>query len=503
MKRANFVIFVIILLLVFADWTGVNAVEDCPLSPREKELLERVNALEQRLLEMEKRLNAPPAAVPPEIPPAVSPPETPPAAEAPAAPAAEGTAAAKTAAQPPKDAGKEKKGFEFKTFWKDGLRFETEDGNFKLKVGGRILNDWGFFKQSGDLNEAVGDENAGVEFRNARINLQGTIYKDFEYRAEYDFAEGNGRTRFMDVYLGANNIPYAGTLRIGHFREPFGMETLTMPDDTMFMERGLPNVFSPARNVGVMLTNAPFEKRMTWALGAFKQTPDWPSGNTGDDDEGFAITGRITGLPWYADNGRKLLHLGFAYSHRNPDGAAVEYASRPEAHLARQYLNTGTFPDFRLADARADNINLFGAEGLLICGPFSLQSEFIASLVNTTFDGDRLFYGYYVQGSYFLTGENRTYRQDGAVTSRPKVKDPLSISERRGWGAWELALRYSGLDLDDGLVRGGREHDITAGLNWYLNQNIRVSTNYVLALIDRDVYDGALHALQARFQVDF
>ena len=60
-----------------------------------------------------------------------------------------------------------------------------------------------------------------------------------------------------------------------------------------------------------------------------------------------------------------------------------------------------------------------------------------------------------------------------------------NIKPRSPYGALELAIRYSELDLDDGTVLGGRERDWTAGVNWYLNRYLKLQANYVHANSDR------------------
>jgi phosphate-selective porin OprO/OprP len=211
----------------------------------------------------------------------------------------------------------------------------------------------------------------------------------------------------------------------------------------------------------------------------------------------------LTGLPWYEDEGTRLLHLGVAYSHRNPDGASVRYRQRPEAHLAHRYLDTESESGCRITDARADDVDLFGLESALVLGRFSLQAEYIKSMVDTTLGGDFDFDGYYIYGSYFLTGEHRPYKLGSGEFGRVKPKRNFSLGNDGGWGAWEIALRYSTLDLNDGLIRGGQEDNWTVGLNWYLTPNSRLMLNYVHADVEHDFYDGDLDILQTRVQVDF
>ncbi|MEO5355622.1 MAG: porin, partial [Magnetococcus sp. XQGC-1] len=48
-------------------------------------------------------------------------------------------------------------------------------------------------------------------------------------------------------------------------------------------------------------------------------------------------------------------------------------------------------------------------------------------------------------------------------------------------GAFELALRYSTLDLNDeqASIKGGEADNITVALNWYVNNNIILRANYI------------------------
>jgi phosphate-selective porin OprO/OprP len=117
------------------------------------------------------------------------------------------------------------------------------------------------------------------------------------------------------------------------------------------------------------------------------------------------------------------------------------------------------------------------------------------------------FWGVYAQVSFFLTGEHRPYEPDYGRFGRVRPKANIDPAEG-GFGAFEVAARYSYLDLDDRNVQGGRLSDVTLGLNWYLFPNARIMLNYIHAdLSDREApafdVSGTGDIVQTRFQVDF
>ncbi len=398
-----------------------------------------------------------------------------------------------------------------------GLRVSSADKSYELRVGGSVGYDMAWFRQDDELKQAVGDEQDGTGFRFARIRLQGKLTENVGFRAEYDFAGQNGQDTpvFRDVYIDYLGIPWGGErafdIRAGHFREPFSLEELTGIANRTFVERSLANVFVPGRNAGIQISDAllgdPEKERLTLALGVFKETDDWPSSNDSDEDQGYIVTSRVTGLPYYEEDGRRLVHVGLSYSHRNPDGAALRYGLRPESRLALfRYADTDNLPpSFRLRDARAETVDLFGGELAAVYGPFSVQGEYIRSDVDTTFGGSLSVDGYYAQASYFLTGEHRPYRNTSGLFDRvtPKNNVRWKTGEERGWGAWEVAARWSSVDLNDGWLRAGQHDAATLGLNWYLNPNARITWNLTRNFVDHDLYEGTFDALHTRFQVEF
>lgn len=377
--------------------------------------------------------------------------------------------------------------------WDKGLHLNSVDGNFKLKIGGRLHNDWTWGDQADDLENAGLVFEDGVEFRRARLYLAGTIYKNVEFKAEYDFA-GSTDVAFKDVYLALTGIPVVGTFKVGHFKEPFSLEELTSSNFITFMERGLPNVFAPGRNTGMQLSNnvEELDNKLGWAIGLFKE-----AGDSGDNIGGaaapkWAITARAFFVPMYENKGEQLVHVGLGITRRATDGVGAMYAGGPENGLAPDLVSTGVIGD-------AESTLSIGAEAAAVYGPFSGQLEYIRTMVTSDAQDDPSFGGFYLLGSWFATGETRNYKMNGGVFDR--VVPAANFDMEGGLGAIELALRFSHLDLDD-VTNAGTMWTITAGVNWYLNPNVRVMLNYLHAAVDRGSLDDSGDIIAMRFQWD-
>jgi len=372
---------------------------------------------------------------------------------------------------------------DFRAYWKEGLNFDSQDGSFKLKIGGRLHTDWFWSSEDNAIKSNVGEQEDGTEVRRARIYFSGLIYDNVEYKLQLDFA--GAEVAFKDAYLGITDFPL-GKLRMGQFYEPFGLETMTSSNYVTFIERSLTTALAPERQTGFMLYNTYYDDRVYGAVGVFRETDDE---GENVDDGGYNITGRIATLPIYENKGESLLQVGAAYSIRNPDDT-LRIRQRPEAHLANYFVDTGTLT--------SDGENLLGLESAWVNGPLSLQAEYILADADRIGSPDASFNGYYVQGSYFLTGEHRNYNTKEAIFGR--VKPNKNYSYGGGPGAWEVKARYSGLDLSDSDITGGELNNITAGLNWYLNPNTRIMWDYVHA--DKDDV-GQADMLMMRLQFDF
>jgi phosphate-selective porin OprO/OprP len=429
--------------------------------------------------------------------------------------------------------GKKEKITGFHLYWEDGLHVESRKKNVAVKIGGKILGDGGTIDADQDLKTAFPDlDGSEADFRRLSVSVSGTIkalsavgegakaiekpgrpitgavasyaaYDAIEFKSEIDFA--NVRD-VKDNWLRFTGIPFLRPFRFGHLKEPFSLESLVAISDITFMERALPtDAFRLGRNMGIRYDQTLLNERIALGAGWFLNT-----GSLGDVGEatdriseanGYNLTARITGIPWYEEEEGRLVHLGLSYTHgvRDDDSEddRLRFRPRPESRLTDERLvDTGSF--------FADRIDRVNPELAIALGPFSLQGEYFYAFTDAKEKGDPRFWGYYLSASYFLSGENRSYDKKSGIFSR--VKPIHSVHPRKhGWGAWEVALRYSYVDLNDEGVKGGKESNFTAGLNWYLNPHYRFMLNYVRADVDDRadplIEDGRADILQARFQI--
>lgn len=389
----------------------------------------------------------------------------------------------------------------WRAFWRDGVRIERNDGLVKMAFGGRLQVDFGGASAQSALQrtttggnsenppEPFDAEGHGVEIRRARIGASGSFGENGIFKSEFDFA--GGEVTLDDVYAGLRGIPLLGTIRLGHMKEPASLDEQTSTKFTTFMERALPvAAFSPGRNTGVGVGSTLFDQRMTWSAGAFREVGS--SGDGFSNHSAYNATVRVTSLPVWEEDGRRMLHTGFWYSHKFRHDGPLQYQPIAESHLVG--------PLTSMPEISTDGVDLAGAELAFAVGPFSMQGEYIHSFVQGGQDQrDVDFYGSYVFASYVLTGERRPYDQQRAAFGRLRPSHPFSIGEG-SFGAWELAGRWSLLDLNDQDVRGGILNNFTAAVNWYLYDNMRLQTNYVLAHRNNVGND---HIVQSRVAVDF
>jgi phosphate-selective porin OprO/OprP len=405
---------------------------------------------------------------------------------------------------------------------KGGVTVKTDDGRFKASVGGRIHFDGNLVKE--DAGSFAGGSNSkpaqsGFYFRRIYLTLSGKLY-GWSYKIEPDFAPNNasGATgiAFQDVYLATDLGP--GEIQIGQ-RKPFrAMEDLTSSNDVLMIERpfasssgGLFKGGSGAPGVG----DREFQDGLfyhgngdnyTWGVSATSLRRDNSPGT-----EGWATSGRGTFTPINSEG--SIVHLGLNASFEKP--ANIQDSAAPMTIGAGGFAYAGRRgPGFNLASSRRP-VTTIGLEYANVFGPFFAQAEFY----NQRLQADKIYGGanvaaqtvqaFYVQGSYFVTGESKPYKKADGVFSNPKPKNDF--------GAVELTARYdsaknkdisaSNLGVAGNCAVGADKCEIrtiTVGANYYLNPNVRFMLNYVIGKADEGVLGtDQPKTLAARFQLAF
>lgn len=376
----------------------------------------------------------------------------------------------------------------FTTYWDKGIHVESVDGDFKIKMGGRIQYDIMFINQDDSLNAHYTAEN-GSEIRRARLYTSGTLFSNVKFKLQVDFAPA--KVVLKDVYLTITKIPFVGNFQAGNFKQPFGMEMLTSSNTITEMERPLTNQFDHDRDLGVMLFNDYLDGRIAWQAGYFV-----PSNNLGKySGDKYQITGRISTLPVYnTRNGYKVFNIDLAYSYHFDNQEASAITAKPEAHLAPSYLKLSV-------DALQDQHQVNGGLALIL-GPLAFQGAYTFVIANpapisTLFESQYYFDAYFATISWFITGEHKNFSKSRTAFDMIKPKKNFG---KGGAGAFEVSLRYSSIDFNDYDIQAGTLNDITVGLNWYLNPAVRYTLNYINANVKNL---GRANIFQMRFQVAF
>ena len=325
----------------------------------------------------------------------------------------------------------------------------------EMKFGGRIMYDMAVWENT---TNDVATQMSGTEFRRVRFYNSGKIYGNVKYKLQLDFA--GGKIAFKDVWMELNKLPIKGNLRVGHFKEPLRLEAITSSKYITFMERSFAIAMSAERNSGAMY-HTTFGEKISLQTGVFREGDSF--GNDKESTNNVNITSRITYLAMNDDS--KTLHLGASNSIRKNSGNSYGFSSRAENHLGNKLMSV-SFED-------VDKTNILGGEIAYVNNALSVQAEYLQTTVIGATETELS--SYYGQISYFLTGERKTYKN--SLSGFGSVKPNNNYGEN-GWGAIELAVRLSSMDLT--TANAGTLEDITVGINWYLNPNTRVMLNYVM-----------------------
>jgi phosphate-selective porin OprO/OprP len=319
------------------------------------------------------------------------------------------------------------------------------------KVHGRLGLDAAGYKK--DITKM----GSGTEISYARFSLRGDIDPGWSYKLEYDFA-GNGSIK--NVWLGYRPKGMDYRIKIGNMIEPISMDEMTSSADISFLERALPNVFVPSYHLGVTVDG--WHSSFYYSAGIYGDTPSANPSNEGN--ESYGVSGRMTYAPIETD--KAVLHFGMSVAASVPDSTKQgRFRARPESDLTDvRFVDTGKIND-------VSHQAVGGLETAAMFGPLALQGEYLKTHVARNSGADPLeFKGRYAQLSWLLGDAERSYKRNGTFGNIKPTGDG---------GVWELALRYSYLDLNNKDISGGEERNITYGINYYFNPELRLMTNYI------------------------
>jgi phosphate-selective porin OprO/OprP len=423
----------------------------------------------------------------------------------------------------------------------------SADGRFTASVRGLAQMDWAYYSQShaaSILPLAYGpDLSSGANFRRVYLGLQGKIFGDWSYNLNFDFG-GSGGTEtpghIQSVYLQYDGLkPWA--FRVGAYPPPANIEDGTSAGDTVFLERNAPSDLQrniaggDGRDAVTILYAGDTE------FGAISYTGNKvqdgakalaaagaPAAPNYDEQQG--LLGRLSYLPVSTADAHWLIGVNGTYIINPPDltpNGAATLSSTPGA-TAKHVITLSDPPELTVdsngtllattgalaanhlrqwgAETGANWKNFYGQAGYY---NFDVQRADVAyktftsattSATQIVTPSDNSFSGWYVQGSWILTGESKGYSTATGAFTPPKPDAPFSFDDS-GWGAWEVAARYSDLNLNDNIrdpasvitawtgassrtytfyntVRGGEQKIATFGINWYPNSVVRFAFDY-------------------------
>ena len=372
--------------------------------------------------------------------------------------------------------------------WKGAPLFENKGEGWSFKPRGRLMYDIGWVESpDGISNGGLGFSN---EIRRARLGVEGTVPGGFGYKFELDYAAGD--VEFADAFLSYKKGPWE--FAVGQHNNFQSLDELTSSLHSSFIERAaFTDAFGFERRVGV---SAQYTKGAFIAQGGLFSDSISDLNSVGDDNNSYSGDARVVYAPMMGSN---QLHFGASLHHRelNDASSTVRYRQRPAIHTTDvRFIDTGNI-------GGVDSESGLGLEAAGIFGPFHLAGEAYWQKVRRA-GSDPTFFGAYVEGGYFFTGETRGYK--GGKFDRVKV---LKGFDKGGWGSLGLNFRWDYLDLTDKGMVGGTQNAFQASLNWKPTDYLLFGLNAghilyddaaILADGDRDY---SVNMAGMRAQIDF
>ena len=392
----------------------------------------------------------------------------------------------------------------------------TEDGQNCVAITSRLQLDAGGYNYRPNTSATAPQRlDDGINARRARIGVIGKFAGDWNYALIYDFAgssdgfggtasaggtnvgflPGGGLSGIENALLSYTGFkPFGGNLAIegGYMDLPYTLDEAMGSNNILFMERPSAQVIAASIAAGDFRSaiGARWYNDIFWA-GAYATGPTSGAIYTGSSlnpngaTEQFGAVARtaaqiISGQNYSLHIGGDAEFLISPVHNQITEAQTLTLSDRPELRIdPTSIISTG-------AMAGVSGAQVYSVEAAGTYGALFFQGEYywynvdrgaLPGLSSVKFDGG------YAEASYTLTGETHTYNSATAAYSGIAPANPFSLAGR-SWGAWEIAGRISTVDLNDQLaaangVAGGKQIIYSAGVNWYINRNIRFMFNYL------------------------
>src|SRR5450830_417899 len=431
-----------------------------------------------------------------------------------------------------------------------GFGLESADGKNSIKLGGLVQYDYRSFSQgandvrnrsdarAGSLDAVTGFHDANDTWlaRRLRPNIQGTLFGKYDYRFQEEFAGGSASV--VDAYIDARFDP-AFKVRIGKYKPFVGLERSQGGADIKFIERSyVSNNILPNRDQGISVHGDVLGDKLNYALGFNNGVVDGGNATTASSfNDNKEVTARLFATP-FRDDINALSGLGFGLATTYTDSTAEKNLNFTDTSAADgtrnglpSYVTNSQQTFFRYSPAAvADGKRLrIAPQAYYFNGPFGLLAEYarvsqdvslasggsvaaggagtaagttaLSTAQTTRLNGSNKTLNndaWQIAATYLITGEDSSFK-----SIKPKHDFDL---DKGGWGAWELALRYSELNVDsdtftnasgvlakqtsadtnaaigdsfaDPTFSAKKAQTWTAGINWYLNSNAKIVLNY-------------------------
>jgi len=377
---------------------------------------------------------------------------------------------------------------------RDGFTIRSSDNNFQLRLGGYIQADGRFFLGPDQIDTST------FILRRIRPIIQGTVYKNIDFRIMTDFGSGN-----VVVQEAYSDLRYwkKASLRFGKFKSPFGLERLQSAADLTFVDRGLPTALAPNRDEGVQLYGDLGAGTFSYSIAVTNGVVDGGIIDF-DSNDGKDGVARVFVQPFLKKGLQSRfsgLGFGVAATQGRQSGTVLPTYKTIGQSTIFSYL-TGVISD-------GDRLRL-GPQAYYYVGPFGVLAEYTTSAqeIRKAAVLEKITHrAWQVAGSYFLTGENKSYKSISPLT-------PFEPTTH-GKGAFEFAARVGELVFDQSAFDLGFANPATsvhvvrewvAGANWYLNRNVKFVFDYEQTRFTLGSAAGnrvTEHGLLSRMQVAF